>query len=433
MTIQMPTLGRALWATALAGALGSALLATSSSTALSQQDDRGGILLVLGVEEEIKARDTSGSIQAETNLSFSLSSETRTAALKLDGVLGLRLLSDDRTDGVDTEFGNTRFALTYKLDTKSNRLRFNASRTEREIEFLDPLINLDPEDLFFDINDLTGSGTRISTRIGGSLSFGDDAPFGLVLSANRRDLKYRDTPAPDLIDSTLSPDLRDNTRSTLQAKARFDFTETMRGSLALRYSVFEEDMEEDRDTVALTAGLRIKRHNGQLGFSFERARTEDGTRLGADVSRSFILPDSSLTARVGITRSAASSDTFLTGGLNYTLERAQGSLKASLTRSVTSTQSDSETLRTLASVTGSRDLAPRLSANLGVDFAHSKETIGGDSTKLATLRAGVRYALTSDWSLDASYRHEIRKTSGASRSSANIIGVNLTRTFKIRY
>lgn len=434
-----PTRQGCLGLTAVAGVVTGLVVVTSSATAQSQQSatarDRGGVQLVLGAEEEFQIKDDSStSTEAVTNLSFSLSSETRTAALKLEGVVGLRLFDDARSDGVDSEFGNSRVALSYALNTKSNRLRFNTSRTERGIDFLDPLIDFDPQDLFFDVSDLTGTGTRIDTRIGGSLSFGDDGPLGLTLSADRRALRYTDRPATDQTGGAVVSSVSDSTRTSVQARFRFDFTETTQGRLTLRHSVFEEEgVAEDRDTLALRAGMSIKRPNGSLGFAVEQAHTTEGTRVGADVSRSFNLPDSSLITRVGVTRSAAASDLFLTGGLEYTVERAQGRITASLTRSVSSTQSDSETVRTRASLTGIRALSPRLRANLGVDFAESKETVSRDSVKLATLRAGVDYALTPDWALEATLRHEIRDTSNSGRSSANILGVNLIRTFKIRY
>lgn len=407
----------------------SLLIAISPARA---QDQSGGVLLNLTLSQGLQANDNANldsvsqgsTVDATTNLELDLTSQTRNSSIGVTSSAGLRARNAPNTSGVKIESDDVQLGLTYSRFSKSSTFDVNASYSSREIDFLDPLLLADVDGtLPIDFQDLRGTGTRRALNFGSKLTFGKDAPFGLILNADHTELSYRNVSSANLTDSK---------KTSLGATARFDLNAVMTGSLGLNYALFQEDGGADRTTVDLNAGLTINRPNGTIGFSVNPAKTEDGNRIGASVSRSFTLPGSTLSTQFGATQSA-SSNVFLTGGLSYTRALPRGQVTASLNRRVSSTSSDAETISTLASLGTSQSLTPRVSANLGMNYAQSKETLTGLTTDIASLRVGVDYALTEDWALNAGYRHEFRDEDGAGTSNSNIISLGLSRAFDFRY
>ncbi len=419
-----------LWFLAVLPFAGVGIFTAASPT--EAQDQLGGVLLRLDLSQRLQANDNADlapvsqgtTIDATTGLGLSLSSRTRSSSIDISGSSGLRGRNAPSASSWEFERDDIRFGLQYSRFSKTSALDLNASYTSSDISFLNPFTLLEQDEtLPLDFEDLRGSGTRRSLSFGSKLTLGRDAPFGLTLTANHRDLGY---------DNATATNLNDSSRSEVGATARFNFTPVFQGNLGLRYALFQESGSADRTTVELDVGATFIRPNGTMGISVSPAKTEEGIRIGNSLFRNFTLPGGELSTQIGITQSAA-SDVFMTGGFTYTKALPRGKISASLNRSVTSTTSDIETIRTVASLTTAQTLTPRVSLNLGVNLAQSKETLTGKATDIASLRAGIDYALTEDWALNASYRHEFRDETVAGNSNANIISFGLSRSFDFRY
>ncbi len=414
-----------------------ALTLVAAAAPTRAQDGSGGASLRFGISQSLIAEDNAEldvtsegtTVAATTGLSFGYLSQTRTSRLAIDAGLGFRVLSDPDTDGTEFDRTTPRVSLSYGQETRASALSLGASLSVDDVQFIDPLTDLEnlvdlDGDGLLDFDELTGTGTRRAMNLNASLELLRDARAGLTLSASRRDLTYSDTTNPDLVDST---------RTSLGATGRFDLNEAARASLGLRYSVYDEDGIQSRETLALNGDISFERPDGGYGFGISAADTTDGGRYGVSVSRNLVLPNGSLNASLGVTR-AASSDYFVTGSLGYTAEVLPATtINARISRAVSSSTSDSETVRTFVSLSAARPLTPTANASLGLNFARSEDTDTGLATGLGTFNAGLALALTEDWSLNTGYRHEFRDEDGVGSATNNVVTLSISRSFVTRY
>lgn len=401
------------------------------TVALPQASDAGGLSAALTVSETLEASrnlaltpdGTETSFQSVTGLGFLASSETQTQRFVFDADIGLRA---SRTSG-ETEFsvGERAVTLSYGLDGVRSALDLSLGAVQSDVEFFRPLSDFIDGDTFVQptsFDDLTGTGTRTDLRFAASLSMMDDAPFGLVLDTSYGGVLYRDTSDPDLINST---------SLGLGIGARFDISPVFQATAGLRYSQFSEDGGADSDSVTLTAGVAFTQPTGTLGFGLSATPGDAGTQLGFDISREFALPDGALGGRIGVVRTAT-DETVLTGGLNYSLERAAGTIGASLDHSVATAAGTTGDVTTSLSVLGSTALTPDVTASLRAGYARFEEAGDDSSTTIADLGATVSYALSSDWSVSAGATYVLRDPSDGDAASAQTLSLTLSRTFDVR-
>lgn len=395
------------------------------------QSDGGGVALNLRFDQSLTVNDNAGldvvsdgtTITALSRVNLGYSTATRISRFALNGALGLRAIDRPDTSGLKTESTTPTVSLSYGRDGIASSLDLGATFSVDDIEFLNPLDLIDEDGLPIDFEDLTGTGTRRSVAVNGSLSLRDDAPFGVVLSFSHSDLSYSDVTDPDLVDSS---------RTTLGATARLDLTEAARANLGLTYSRFDEVGEDLSETVTLNGSVSIDRPDGSYGFGASATDTENGTRYNVRVNRTLLLPNGSLSGNIGVSRSVQ-SDYFVTGALAYNVTLPQGRFGARLERSVNTTSSDGETVRSVVSLNASRELTPRTNGSLGLSYASSEDTATGDRTEFGSVSASIGFALSEDWRLNTSLRHEFREQTGTGRADANVLSLSLGRNFDWRF
>ena len=396
------------------------------------QDDAGGLRMTLDLSQRFETSDnlaldpTSAgrTTQATTNLSFGLMSETRTQRLAFDVSGALRFADGPGTSS--NGFTDPQFGLSYTRTAATARLSFNASLREDDLEFLRPLEDfLNPDgsiDLPDDLADLTGTGTRRNTSADLALNWGDGGPLGFGISAGINDLNYIQSSA-GLIDSR---------RTTLGANVKLRLDPATDLSLGLRQSHFTDDAGDDSDTLGFDAAITRARPNGSISATFLAEDSGDGTRLGLSFGRSLDLPRGSLSATLGLGRSAAGK-TYATGNLALTQDLPRGQFTASLQRGFSAGSNDSETVVTSLALGYNQSLTPLTSFGVTLRHGDSTQTVTGISTRNTALSASITHALTEDWGLTAGYTQSFRDEDGVGNASSGTAFLTLDRDFSLRF
>jgi len=411
-------------------------LALCAATALPVwAQDTGGVLLTFGLSQNVSLIDNQGfapsspgtTLRTTTDLSFGLSSETRSSSLELTAITSLEGIDRPGRSDFEVTAGEPRFSLRYSTNSVASTLSANIGYSQRDITYIDPL------ELCGDVNggssltgdclDLSGTGTRNRLSYGASLSIRDNRPFGLTFSASVLDLDYIDATTPILIDST---------RTELGIAARLDINPATQAILSLDHERFETEDNTSRNTT-LSGDVTFSRPNGSLGFGLSATDTRVGTRLGLSFSRAYQLPgDVSMSASLGVTRPAASDDLYVTTGFSYARPLPNGEINARLDRSFGSGTDGAEQIQTSLSVSSSHALTPLATLGLNAAFAQTEQTAADETTSLASLGATLDYQLSPDWSLSAGVTIESRDTSDTQRAERSTLSVTMARDFSFR-
>ena len=403
-------------------ALAAVLLATP--VALAQE---GGVLLSFDLSQSVEVSDSDDTDPVwrfDTDLGVSLSSETRTERLALTGRTGLRYVTSDGEDEVLPADPSAR--LSYDRTGANSDFSANLAVSSTAIAYLRPLEDFIDEDGFFvppeDFDDLEGEGTRLDSRLALALTLGREGPFGATISLSATDLSYRDTTAPDLVDSR---------RADLGVDLRFAVNRTTEAVVGLGYGVIDTEGRDRRETSNLGLDLSFAEPRGALTLSAFAARTEAGTRIGLEAGRRIDLPRGGLDVLLGATRGAA-GEIDLTGRASFTRELPSGGLGVRAERSVRSTD-EGERLLTSLSARYDRPLAEGLDLGLDATLIRVSDTVTDSRTDSASLGASLGYALTRDWSLNAGYRLRLQDETGAEPSTEHSLSLGIGRRFDVRY
>lgn len=358
-------------------------------------------------------------VRASTDLHLRYRSDTALSHLMLEAdTLLLWGLS-----GEDKGFERPRqgIHLGYGRDGASSAWTFDASLRESRIDFLRPLLDFVNDDgeivLPDDLDDLTGEGWRRQTSLDTSLTLGRDAPFGAVLGAGLSDISYRDT---------TNAALEDSERRRASVRLRFDLSPVTRLDLAMRYGLFKNSTDR-RETWSLSPGLSFDRPDGTIRATLTATRTEDGTRLSAEIGRVIERPWGTLDARIGGVR-LADGDTALSGGLRMSYVLPRGRLSLALDRAAVSGSDDDETLRTALSVNYQQALSDLSSLSLNLAYVKSDSSATGLATDTASFGLGYNHALSRDWSVNLGYTYRMRDRQGSGRTTENTVSVTFSRS-----
>lgn len=402
----------------------------------AQAQDTGGVVLTFGVAERFETTENLGldvpsrgrTNQANTNLSFGIRSETQTSRLAFDVSGVLRAAQGPGHSGTDFGFDGPKLALSYARSAANATLDLKASLSESDIEYLRPLDDFLDENgqivLPEDLADLTGTGTRRNAGLNAAVTWGENAPVGFGLSAGYNALSYSNTTSPGLIDSR---------RKSLGASMRLDLSQVTRVTVNLKFSRFDDDVprSKSRDTLSLETGLSHDLPTGTLNGSLSAAKTEDGTRLGFSIGRTFDLPNGSLTTNMGLTR-AASGGTSLTGSLGYKHELENGQISAQLRRGVQAGGDDTDRLTTALSLGYSQGLSQASALSLDLSYTENTVTATDSTVRNTSFGATYSHALTEDWGLDLGYRQRIRDADGTGKADSSSVFLSLSRDFTFR-
>lgn len=409
------------------------LLATTPLSA--QEDDGGGVMMTFGVSQNLSLINNQGfsplssdsTLRTTTDLSFGLTSQTRSSRLSLNAVTALFGVNPPGNRGFDLTLGDPRFSLNYSTSAANSTLRANLSYSERDITFIDPLTDFldDAGNIIItdDFIDLSGTGNRISLSYGASLSIRDNRPFGLTFSADVADLNYVDATTPELTDST---------RTLLGVEARSDIDPVTQALVTLEREINETIFGRSEATT-LSGDLTFERPDGSISFGLSATDTRVGTRLGLNLSREYRLPgDVTMGASLGLSRPAALDDLYVTGTLSYARPLPNGSVNARLNRSIGTDADGAEQIQTTLSMGAEHALTPLATLGLNADFAQTELTDTSESASVASLGATLDYQLTRDWELSAEYSITSSDSTSEGRAERSALSVIMAREFSIR-
>ncbi len=413
-------------------------LAAAGSLALSlpvfaQSDDRGGVTISMNVAESLNVTRNPGLVpggddvafQSITALGFGYLTENRTQSFAVSAGVDLRAVFG--TD-IETEFelGDRVLDLSYALDGARSTLDLVFGARQIDIQYYRPLEDFTVNGEFVapeSFDDLIGNGTRTDLSFDGGLSLRDDAPFGILVGLDAYDVSYRNTTAPDLVDST---------RVGFDIDTRLDLNPVIQAIAGVRYSYFTDDNGVEDDSVTLSAGMSFAQPTGSLAFNIFATPADAGTQYAFDVSRRMEFPDSALEATAGVALTATDT-AIVTGGLSYELLRPNGVLNASFDHTVGSDAGVVGDVTTTVAVQGETALTPDLSAALSAVYARNQEFESDTITVIADFGASVEYALSADWSLGAGANYVVRDSNVVDTAASQSLSLTVTRTFDARY
>ena len=370
----------------------------------------------------LDAPSQGGTFEYIARLDFGVTFATPVQQLEISGDFGLRHVTGAERGTLDTGLVEPNLAIRYarqsrdaelSLALRSNELDVSSASLEEVLGVPVPVL-------------VTEEGTRRTTVFDTELDLRRRAPFGITLSAGFTGLRYS---------NTTSPTLSDQDRFRLKALLRLDLTPSMRATLDLGYSTFEDfgTAQGLRETYTLNGNLRQDLRNGDASFSFRATMTEDGERYTIGAGRSITTALWEVSGSVGLTRDIA-GDVLPDASLDLvrTLP-ADGSLAARFSRRVASGVDDDEEQITSLSVTYAKQLTPLTSFNTSLTFSETNPTAAGsNSSSVGTLGVGLERTLAQGLQLNLGFQHRVTENVAGTRARDNRLSVSLRRDLSAR-
>ncbi len=402
-------------------ATGLALFALTVMPLAAQED--GGLRLSFGLSARVDATSNPGlsvppdpdTAQVSSRLSFGLTDTTRVAAVTVSAA---GTLSADNDDDSPDGLIDPDLRLSIKRIGATSSVELAAFLRESDLDTLRGLV-LDPETGGIS-EDIIGDGTQHTN--GGSLTFafGTGGPWGGALTAGLTDTTYSGT----------TPEA-DSQRTNLSGSLRFALDPATEVTASLGWSSYEEVGDDLRETLRPELGFRRDQPSGFAVASIFAEDTEDGVRTGLSFGRSWTLPDSELSFRLGATR-GVTGQLSPTGTLDWRKELPSGSLTASLRQDVASDSSDNETIVSTANLGLSKAISPLGSVTFGLTASASEETATDSTTQNAAFSASYSHGLTQDWALNTGWTHRLRREDGTGTATSDTVFLELRRAFEWR-
>ncbi|WP_371170617.1 hypothetical protein [Aliiroseovarius sp. 2305UL8-7] len=458
---------------------GTTLLATGLVPVIAQEASTGdttagGVSMTLGVSSTLRFNDNlslsdpspGNTTLWDNTLSFGLLSETGVATFSFDAAGTVRT-SNTPGRSTETSFDDPSVALRYQLESVDTLFSAEANYQQVSLRFEDPLLGLDdliedgsgPEDPL----SLDGVRGRANARL--SFETGRTRPLGFGAAVEYEQTRYWDTTNTSLFDD-------DTTRA--EVFTRLQFSPVMEGRVELFWEKYDElddtapnGLRSSRETRGATASLSyeidaITRMNASLGYTeidrsdapnqdgitgavsitrdfptgsltaeFSSDINTTGRRDTVEVTGAFDLPNGSLTAGVGATRSNDGDVNFI-GNLGYTHEFALGTITATLDRSYSNSDAGIENETTRAALGFDRELTPVSSIGFDLDYAEVTDIAAASTTAVSGLRATYTHELTADWGLSTGYEYRRTETTGETDRHSNELFLTIEREFRIR-
>jgi hypothetical protein len=417
----------------------------------------------LGRNEGLEVPSEGRSAYATTGLNFGFISETPLDRLQFSGNTRLRL--GDRGDESVSEFEEPRLLFSYVREGVDSNFDLRGNYRRSRVEFsrtLDDFLNEDGEiDLPDGFEDFTGTGQRTDYGASTRLVLGREAaPFGVTLEASIRGVDY---------DEEARTQFSEERRTRVAANFRFRLSPVVTARLDLSHSRFDEDddpvnptrrrtdrvqtgfvyalsavtqldvglgwtridrRDEGTTTEGLNATFDLGRElpDGSIGLALDVDQTVDGQRGSLVVRRALVLPDGSLSGRIGASRLAESGDVGLIGGLDWTKALPTGRILLRVDRRLTG--DEERRYRTLVSGSYTHDFTDISSISLRADYIQSSRT--EDRNEVRQSNVGITYShrLTPDWSLNAGASYRVREEDGRERATSPSVFIGLGRQFE---
>lgn len=458
-----------------AGVLGAAALAAGGTLA----QDAPNPALTLSFGSTLNANDNLGldpkatgtSKWIDNKLGLSWLSETAVSSLKFDAS-GVLRVSDLPDRPRKTEFDDQTLGLGYTLNGANSRVTAKAGYNRADVAFFDPLFLVDNPDTPFDEADLNTAnrGDRITRNASLKFETGLEGPFGMSLAASHYGRSYTDSTNPDFYDTTRdtvslgatlrpSPRLglnfglsqshytasdsedtdRTTRRATVGATYALDAATTLSFSVGKIWIETEENgflvprVRSDEDGLNGSLGLTRDLENGSVGLSVVHDIATDGdTWTEVLFSRTMdILPEGNLSVSIG-PGFQENGDTAVVGTLAYGQKLGLGSLNASASRQISTSDTDDSTRETTRLGLGwAQGLTPVSGFNVSVDYLDVESDRAGADRSRARLSLAYTHELAQDWQIQGGYTHTYsdREDEGTAQSNALFLTLQKNLTF----
>ncbi len=446
-----------------------ALTALGLGTGLQAQE--GGLTATFDISESLRVddnrefrEDSAGtSTVARTDLTFGLTSETRSQSL--DFALGATLDAGyfAREDAVEAELERYFASLGYSRESRDALIGFTASYTVSDVTRTDDGSDLDIQD------SITAEGERELTALAVTLETGRTAGIGSRITADVRTRRFSDIDDPDLFDTdefgisgalifrpsrTLGVRLTgaarryeaENTEETRRTSYDLgfglDYQATPRLAVSADAGFTRIETTETLGGIAVdeteegpfaSLGLTLAHPDGSSGLALATRTESTGNRVEARATRDFVLRTGTLDLMLGVSASEE-TDARLFGGLGYTQDFRSGAFRFDVTQRVFSTAEEDEILETRAGLAFSRDLTPVSEIDLSAGFTDINVLAGTDTEDRRNFDLGLTYRhdLTRDWAgfVGYEYRRITRDTAADRQSNAVFLGIERSFSFR---
>ncbi len=379
--------------------------------AVSAQE--GGVSVNFGVDQRFEANsdvdltteDADPGFTGITSLSFGAVTETRTQRLSAD------LFTDLRLSEVDFERGETGVSLAYTRQGVDSALSLSATTTFSEIAFLrtaTDFVNSEgvlvlPEDF----DDLIGTGTRITTRLGASLSWGENDPIGYSVGLNQSLLRYENA----------NDSLLNSTATSASTGVRLNLNPVTTARFDLNYSQTDEDESAREDRLSFNGAVTFDRPLGDLTGRASATRTnDDDVFWSMSVARSLTVADQSVNGSFGLVE-ADDGDFYPTATVGYTYALPDGQIGLSARSNVNSGGSQRQ-----STVQANYSHTVNELQNLQFSFEFGRADDFDDDTSIATgtLTAAYGIRLTQDVQINLGATASVRDDDGTTSDNQSL-------------
>ena len=404
---------------------------------------------------------------SETDLAFSLTSETRRDSFQMD--LGARYKVGDLPDegGWVNEIIDPFAKLAYTRQGRGSS--FTIGYATSKIELQDSVISLLDLDTL-EVTDLViEAGSRSDNRLNMEFISGTDGPVETSLSLRFDDRTYDSTDASlidrklwtfngavrlaatrntDVVFSTrLSEENREdanltdfrNARYTVGIETDIDPATRLVAGLGTSHISVDEGIGTARTTKdydSLVGSFSLKRavKNGTAEVKLESDHTRAGTRQTLRLTRAMDLPAGSLSFTAGGIWEETGQTSALYE-LAYTKAYKRAALQANLDQVASSNVSGQTFLNTSVKLRYVQELSVLSHLDLRVAFTDIRETsnaANGDSRRLSA-SASFNYSITDDWMFTTGVRHTDTSSNGNTTLRSNELFANVSRSFDLRF
>lgn len=390
-----------------------------------------------------------------TTLGASFNSQTPIDTFFIDGQ-GSARVSDLPSIGTEFLLDDPRLALRYSRNVDDSSLFLNFAARRVDLDFFDPLSDLNPDGTF---DDSRNGGTLQTLRadFGGSINQNGPVSFdydGLLYSReysdlvgfsdNRTDMQQGDVNAS--VSFELSPILRavvgggyyrqivednpdtDRTRTTLDAGFDGNINQRQKVTFRLGYSEEVTDRRSVKETVSGTVGrlgFITTVPTGEVRASLGSRLDENGTRTDLSLGRLLLWRSGSLDANIGVSTSDQTGYRAI-GDISYSYALPRGQIRATLRQNTTVDEEGNNILVTNGGLSYNHLVSNLSSIDLSLagGLTRYEESTQADSERVIASAQYTR-VLTRDWSSFVGYRHRFAAddTEGPAHSNSIFVGV----------
>lgn len=363
---------------------------------------------------------------SNTDLSFGVTSATRSDQLEMNLGLRLRGAMGELDTGEDQGFAidRPRLAFSHEHRAPGTNIRTTASVQRNNIGFLRREELLDEDTLPEDIDDLEGSGFRTDARLNFNAEFRNNAPFGWGVSLNRSVLSYDDVEGTNLED-------RETTSAGLSARFRLSPRITL--NTRLGYSLRSLNNASDEETSSASATLNLRRSgtsNQRVNLRFEDP-DDDFNRFTLSFGGSENIDGiRSLNYTLGFT-ALRDDQTRAVAGLDYQQRLSRGlSVSAGLNQQVRDDAADGAVLDTVARAGLSQSLSRLSQVSFRVSSGRREDLDTEEITRNSVATLSYTHRLNRDWSLSVGASRAFRQETGEVDTSSDRLFFNIGRSWR---